>query len=503
MAKQEKRVLDVLNPATEETIGQVELYDVEALDAVLTKARAASEQMARMSVKEREQIVIRFLTLLDENADSLARLISRENGKPLIEAYIMEVMSVSYLAYYFGRNAHKFLAPEKIGISIMKHKHSEIRYVPRGVVLVISPWNFPMSIPAGEIVMAILAGNAVVHKPASLTPLIALEIRSLLIEAGLPEDALQVVPCRGRDAETMVGPRIDYLNFTGSVDIGVRLAQRCAKQMIPTTLELGGKDPGLVFADANLERAANSVMYGAFGNAGQVCASIERLYVERSVYDEFVAMIVERAKALRVADPLDPNTDMGPMADLSQMQVVMAQVEDAKEKGARVLTGGKRREGKGYFYEPTVLVDVTPDMDVIKEETFGPVLPIIAFDTEEEAVALANDTKFGLTAAIYTGNRSRANRLADRVVAGTVMINDSIYTHALPETPWGGVKFSGMGVTHSAKGLRHLSRMIHVNKPLLAPNREFYWHPYSKLGLTLARKAVSALAALGRWTPKL
>ncbi len=497
-----KKMLEVFNPATEEKIGEVGLHEPEDLQAALARARHASVVMGSMPIKDRQRIVLRFLEILSAKSDEVAELLSREGGKPINEAYFMEVMSVAYLAYYFGRNAHKILAPKKIKISVMKHKHSEVRYLPRGVVLVISPWNFPMSIPTGEIIMALLAGNAVVHKPASLTPLIALKMRELFLEAGLPEDALQVVPCRGRFAETMIGPQIDYMNFTGSVDIGVRLAQVCAKHMIPATFELGGKDPGLVFADADLERAANSVVYGAFGNAGQVCASIERLYVERSIYDRFVDMIVERVRGIRVGDPMDPNTDMGPMASAGQLEVVQAQVEDAADNGAGILAGGKRRPGKGYFFEPTVLVDVTDNMLVMKEETFGPVLPILPFDGEEQAISLANHSEFGLTAAIYTGDKARADRLADRVVAGTIMINDSIYTHALPETPWGGVKFSGMGVTHADEGLRHLARKVHVNKPLLAPTRELYWHPYTEKGLKLGKKTVQALAKLGQWIPR-
>ena len=498
-----KKSLEVINPATEEVIDQVHLHDPEELRQVLARARQASAVMAAMPIQQRQHIVLRFLKVLASRADEVAELLARENGKPITDAYFMEVMSVAYLSYYFGKNAHRILAPRKIRISVMKHKHSEVRYLPRGVILVISPWNFPMSIPTGEVIMSLLAGNAVVNKPASLTPLIALKVRELFLEAGLPEDALQVVPCRGRDAETMIGPEIDYLNFTGSVDIGVRLAQIAAKHMIPATLELGGKDPGLVFADADLERAANSVVYGAFGNAGQICASIERLYVERSIFERFVDMIVQRVRALRVGDPMNPNTDMGPMASEGQVEIVHAQVEDAVEKGAKVLVGGQRRPGKGYFYEPTVLVDVDDSMLVLQEETFGPVLPIMPFDTEEEAVAKANDTRFGLTAAIYTQDKARADRLADRVVAGTVMINDSIYTHALPETPWGGVKFSGIGVTHSDEGLRHLARQVHVNKPRVALKTEPYWYPSSEAGLTLAKKAIQALAGMGKWLPHL
>jgi succinate-semialdehyde dehydrogenase/glutarate-semialdehyde dehydrogenase len=355
-----------------------------------------------------------------------------------------------------------------------------VHYRPRGVVLVISPWNYPFTIPFGEVVMALLAGNAVILKPASLTPLIALAGRDLMLKAGLDPDLFQVLPCPGRVASEMIEMGVDYVNFTGSTGVGKIVSQLCGKHLIPCTMELGGKDPALVLPDADTDLVAGSLVWGAFTNAGQTCASIERAYVHERIYDEVVRKVVARVNALVVGNPLEDGTDMGPMTDPEQLGVVERQVQDAVARGARALTGGSRLQGEGLFYPPTVLVDVTDDMEAAREETFGPTLPIMRFSSIADGIRRANDSIFGLDAYVYGRDRDQTARVAQQMEAGTVMINETLFTHAAPETPWGGVKQSGVGRVHGDEGLRHLCEAYHINEETVsAPAWSPFWQPYS------------------------
>ncbi len=468
------------NKATGEELARVPSMTEEQARSAVDRARAAQPVWAAQTSEVRERIILRFRDLLIDRAEEIAELISKENGKTLQEAIEMEILPVADLCTYFAKNVRDILTPKSIRLHLLKHRGSYLHYKPRGVVLVISPWNFPFSIAHGEIVMSLLAGNTVVHKPASLTPLIALKGAELLQLAGLPAGALEVVTAPGAVASRMIDMGVNYVNFTGSVPVGQRVSEACGRNMIPCSLELGGKDPLVVCADADLERAANAIVWGAFANSGQVCASVERVYAVAPIYDQLVEKVVAKTRRLRQGDPLSPDTDVGAMTDPGQLDAVERQVADAVAKGARVLAGGKRREGPGLFFEPTVLVDVNDQMDVIREETFGPVVPLVKVDSEEEAIRRSNDSEFGLNAYVFTKDRERGRRIAERLEAGTVMVNEVLTTHAAPETPWGGVKKSGMGRVHSDDGLRALCETYHVNYdriPSLA--RDPFWYPYS------------------------
>ena len=378
------------------------------------------------------------------------------------------------------------------------HKWSHVEFRPRGVVYVISPWNFPFAIPTGEILMALIAGNTVIHKPASLTPLIALKTEELLREAGVPEDAYRVIPASGRVASTLIGPGVDYVNFTGSTEIGRQVAETCGKYLLPCSMELGGKDPTIVLEDADIERAANAVVWGSFCNSGQVCASVERVYIPRAIFDDFVDRVVKKTEKLRQGDGADPNIDVGAMTDKGQLAIVAQQVADARKAGATIHTGGEPVEGPGQFYPPTVLSNLTDDMSIVHDESFGPVLPLLAYDTVDEAVQRANDSCFGLTASVFGKDERRAQEVASRVEAGTVMLNDVLFTHALAETPWAGVKESGTGRVHSDEGLRDLCMRIHVNgNRIPALRREPVWYPYSSQWVDILDKGTRVLAEKG------
>ena len=332
-------------------------------------------------------------------------------------------------ARFLIENAYRLLRDEPIphGSLATKLKSGRLVREPYGVVAIISPWNYPFSIPATETLAALVAGNAVVLKPSEFTSLVALELKALLHAAGAPRDIFQVVAGDGTTGAALIHSQIDKLVFTGSVATGKRIAAAAAERLLPVVLELGGKDPMLVLNDVDIDVASSAAVWAAFVNAGQACLSVERCYVHRSLYEEFLRACVEKTNKLRVGHGLDPQTDVGPMIHERQLQIVEAHVEDAVARGARLLAGGSRLPALGKnFYRPTVLADVTHEMRIMREETFGPVLPVMAFDSDEEAVRLANDSEFGLAASVWTRSGERGERLARRIQAGTVMVNDVI-----------------------------------------------------------------------------
>jgi succinate-semialdehyde dehydrogenase/glutarate-semialdehyde dehydrogenase len=474
----ENRIV-VRSPSTGDVLGEVKSYTFEEGVEAIQRAKAAQKKWAAKSFRERAATLKRFQFALVDRADEVCTLIAKENGKPLTEAMFTEVFPVIDLTSYYRRKAACILRDKSIWMHLLVYRKSYINYRPRGVVFCISPWNFPFTIPTGEIVMALMAGNAIIQKPASLTPLIALKTRELFDQAGLDPDLYQVLPMPGATAFDLIKEGVDYVNFTGSTAVGERVAAECGRLLIPCSMELGGKDPMIVCEDANIKHAAGSMAWGAFANAGQVCASVERAYVHESIYDKVVEQVVERTKRLRTGNPLEDGVSVGAMTDAHQMEIVARHVEQARAAGAKVLTGGQQLPGPGQFYPPTVLVDADEKMDIVAEETFGPVLPIMKFHDDEEVIARANNSRYGLNAYVFSADTKRARRIAERLEAGTVMINEVLITHGLCETPWGGVKKSGLGRVHSAEGLRSLCVPYHINYDLL-PQGSWspFWHPY-------------------------
>ncbi|MCA1558113.1 MAG: aldehyde dehydrogenase family protein, partial [Acidobacteria bacterium] len=365
-------------------------------------------------------------------------------------------------------------------------RSSKIVYKPLGIVGIISPWNFPWAIPLGEVVMALMAGNAVVLKPSELSPLTGLKIGEIFKRAGLPDGLLQVVTGDGSTGAALVEAGVDKIMFTGSVATGKRVAEVAARRLMPVVLELGGKDPMIVLDDADIERAAHAAVWGAFANSGQACASVERCYVQTSVAPKFIERVVELTRALKQGAA--ESSDIGSMSSERQLETVEEHVDDALAHGARAITGGGRRSDMGgAFYEPTVLVDVDHTMKVMREETFGPVLPVMTFEAEDEAVRLANDSVFGLTASVWTKNIGRGRRMALQIQAGTVMVNEVLYTHGIAQAPWGGVKESGLGRTHGRLGLLELVQPQHIHVNRITLLRDFWWFNYTPRAAHLFR----------------
>ncbi len=486
------------NPATGDVLATVKGFTSEEARQALLRARKAQKTWAALPVAERARRVKNFQYVLTERMDEVCELIMLENGKPMQEALETEVLPIIDLTAYFTGRAEKILKDQKIPLHLIKYRRSFINYRPRGVMLIISPWNFPFTIPIGAVVMGLIAGNAVLHKPASLTPLIALKTRELMDEAGIDPDLYQVIPGAGPLGSEIIEMGVDYVNFTGSTAVGKKVAEICGRKLIPSSMELGGKDPLIVTQDADLDLAAGAIVWGAFCNAGQVCASVERVYAHTAIYDALLAKVVERTKALRMGNPVQAEVDMGAMVDIHQLDIVEKQVQEAVEQGATVLVGGKRGEGPGQFFEPTVLADVTEDMEVVKEESFGPLLPMMRVSSDEEAIERSNNSIYGLNAYVFSSDPSRARFIARRLDAGTVMINEVLITHACPETPWQGAKQSGTSKVHSDQGLRDLCFPYHINEEIVPqPSWSPFWQPYSRKMYDRIAAGVRTLYAKG------
>ena len=405
------------NPADGSVVGRFPVADPAQVFAVVECAHAAQPAWNQLGVRKRIQILRRFQRLLHAQKTQVAELISREAGKPAVEALLTEVLVVLDAVRFLRKYAYRALRPEVVphGNPILKAKRGRLLREPYGVIAIISPWNYPFSIPATETLAALAAGNAVVLKPSEFTPAVAMELARLLHQAGVPEDVFQVVIGEGPAGAALLEAPIDKVIFTGSVATGKRIAQAAAQRLLPVVLELGGKDPMIVLADADVDVASSAAVWGAFVNAGQTCLSVERCYVHRSLYDKFLAACVEKTRKLRVGKGTDPEVEVGPMIHQRQLQIVETQVSEARAAGARVLCGGERLSQLGpNFYAPTVIADVNHSMRLLREETFGPVLPIMPFDSEDEAIRMANDSEFGLAASVWTATVSVAKPSLNR-----------------------------------------------------------------------------------------
>ncbi len=491
-------------PATGEVLGDVPIESADAVRAAVERARAAQEAWALLPIEERCERILRFRDAIVDRAEEIVELLVKECGKPRAEALMHEVMVTVDLATYYAKRAAKVLAPREIELHLLKHRRSYVHYAPRGVVAIISPWNFPFVIPVGDAITALIAGNAVVLKPSEVTPLIALKAKEIYDSAGLPDDLFQVVTGDGSTGAALIDARPDKVVCTGSVVTGRKVAAACGERLIPCTVELGGKAAAIVCADADVERAARGVVFGGFANSGQVCVSVERVYAHESIYDRLVQRVTELTTQLRQGDPDSHSTDVGAIIFPKQIDVALGHIEDAVAKGARVQTGGKRREGEGQFFEPTVLAGCTQDMSVMREEIFGPVVPIMKVRDEEEAVRLANDSHLGLMGYVFTRDRDKGRRLAERVRAGTVMVNDVLSAYAAPEAPFGGIKESGFGRVHGEEGLREMCEIRHVNYDRVTlGSRDPLWYPYGEKTYNAALKGLRLLFRRGSTVQKL
>ncbi|MCC6927885.1 MAG: aldehyde dehydrogenase family protein [Gemmatimonadaceae bacterium] len=447
-------------------------------------ARAAQPAWQALGTDARAAIVERFRQRLFERRQEVAALISRENGKPVPEATMAEVATSLDLARFYARLAPSHLAPRHLTSSTLAlwRKRITISHVPYGVVAVIAPWNYPFMLPAGVVIPALVAGNAVILKPSELTPACAVLLGELLHEAGVPPGAMQVLPGDGAVGAALVSADVDKVFFTGSVATGRRVAVACAERFIPCALELGGSDPAIVCDDADVEHAASGLTWGRFANAGQTCVAPKRVFVAASIHDRFVAALQQRVGALLPRSAGGGTYDVGALIQHSQESVLASQRDDATARGARAWRAwGEGRPGhqaSGGVFPPTLLLDVPPAARALHEETFGPLLPIVAVRDDEEAIALANASPFGLSASVWSRNRGRAQRIASRLQAGTVVINDVTLIAGVAEVPHGGMKASGSGRAHGVLGLEECVRTQTVVDDLFTGWRQPWWFGY-------------------------
>lgn len=488
------------NPATGTPVGTVETTAPASVPAVVSEVRSAARAWGARSVKERATVVRRFRHTLLRRADEVVDLLVREGGKTPAEAWAMDLAPLLELCAWAAGEAERILAPHPIALRLQKHRASYLHHVPRGVVAVVAPWNFPASIPHGCAASALVAGNGVVLKPSELTPLVADLLADFWREAGLPEGVLRVVHGHGDVGAALVEARPDFVLFTGSVATGRKVAARCGELLVPCAVELGGKAPALVLPDCDLERTAAALAWGGCANAGQVCASVERVLVHESVAEPLRAKLVEHLSALTQGDPALEGTQIGPQASARQRDRIARLVAEAVDAGATAVVGGSPGQTEGHFYPPTLLTDVDEDMAVWREEIFGPVLPLRVYDDVDEMVAAANDNELGLCAYVFSDDTRRARELAERLEAGTVQVNEVLSGYAMPETPWHGLKASGLGVTHGDEGLRALTQTRHVNYDVLPPTkRELWWYPYSAGKLKTVRRLMRLVYGKRPW----
>jgi acyl-CoA reductase-like NAD-dependent aldehyde dehydrogenase len=477
---QRARTIEVTNPATGEVIASVPALAVEDVAGVVARARRAQPGWEALGFEGRGVILLRAQKWVIDNAERIARTIVSETGKAYEDALLAEV---GYAAGAFGfwtRSAPKYLADEKIRTSnpLVRGRRLVVRYAPVGVAGVIGPWNYPLLNSLGDCIPALAAGNACVLKPASLTPLTSLFMAEGLRECGLPEDVFIVAP-GGGDVGGELIDHVDYVMFTGSTEVGKKVMERASRTLTPVGLELGGNDPMLVLADADLERASNAAVHYSMQNAGQTCISVERVYVEEPVYDEFVSRVERKVRSLREGPPGGPGTvDVGAITSPPQVDLVDRHVRDAVEKGARAVVGGRRGPGPGDFYEPTLLVDVDHTMECMTEETFGPTLPVMKVRDADEAVRLANDSPYGLQASVWTRDAAKGERLARMIEAGVVSVNDAQVNYVALELPMGGWKESGLGSRHGADGIRKYTKRQALLVTRWAPKRDVHMLPY-------------------------
>ena len=491
------------NPASLAHVAELKAATPAEVANAALRARQAQSGWQATSFAERAKVLHRFRDLLIDEQERLADIITSETGKPRADVFGNELFYVCDVIGFWAKNAERFLGPKKISPHLLMFKTKKVLsyHYPLGVIGIISPWNFPLVLTAGDAVPALMAGNAVLIKPSELTPLTALFVAELAQKADLPDDLLQVLIGGAETGQSLID-HADMIAFTGSVEVGKLVAQRAAQRLIPVSLELGGKDPAIVLKDADLERAANACVWGALINSGQVCTSIERIYVEEPVYEAFVAKVVERVHALRQGVSED-EVELGSMSSVEQFEKVKTQVNEAIGRGARALTGGRSNpKFAGLFYEPTVLVDVDHNMSVIREETFGPVIPILKVADAAEAVRLANDSRYGLDACVFSGDKKNAARIAARLHTGAVCINDALVNYIIPDAPMGGVKDSGFGRRHGAEGIRKYCRQQTVVIDKFGLKRDFPWFPASRKRTEQMRRLISLLWRSG-WKHKL
>jgi succinate-semialdehyde dehydrogenase/glutarate-semialdehyde dehydrogenase len=481
--------LPSINPATGEVLAHFERTVPARLPEIVARARAAQVSWGKLPVAVRCAKSLELRNRIMTSRRELADAVVRESGKPRVEALFADIFVALDSAEYWSKNAASTLRPRRVPHHSIaaKAKSGYLVFEPLGVIAIISSWNYPLAIPLSQIIPALAAGNAVVCKTSDFTPQCGSLIEKLFIQAGFPQDLVIVVQGGEEVGQALIEASPDKVLFTGSVTTGRRVAEACARKLVPSVLELGGKDAMIVLADADLDVASSAAVWGSYTNCGQVCLSVERLFVEESIAEKFIALCVEKTKKLRVGSGSDPATDVGPLIRPQHVQRMRDLIDDAALRGATVLCGGHACPDLGpNFFEPTVIKNVDSTMKLFQEETFGPILAVQSVRDAEEAIRLANDSSFSLSASVWTGDKQRGQAIAHRLRAGAVMVNDAISYFGIAEAPHGGCGASGWGRTHGKAGLLEMVQTKYIDVDRLPRKEKPWWYRY---GADLERAA--------------
>lgn len=472
-------VIEKYSPVTGEKLGEFRISTREDVDRAVTAAKTAFPAWRDLGVEGRLRYIRKLKDVLREDGEYFAARISEDTGKPLSDSLITEIMVTALMIDHYDKVASKVLERKRVrNPLVFPFKKSYIEHFPMGIVAIISPWNFPFQLAVVPALSALIAGNTVIVKPSEVTPIVGEIIGEVFDKAGFPKGVFNLLQGDGSTGAALCDSDVQKIFFTGSVATGRRVMAAASKRLIPVELELGGKDPFIVCHDAPLERAARAAVWGGLVNCGQMCTSVERVFVVESVYDKFMALVKREFEQVRVGGP-DEDADMGPMTFPKQINIVEAHIKDAREKGAKIVSGGARIDRKGQFFQPTLIEDVTTSMDIYTEETFGPVLPIIKVKDEEEAIRLANDHQYGLNASVWTLDVNRGIEIASRLECGQVTVNEIVQSVGNPVLPFGGVKNSGFGRYHGDEGLLSFTHTRAIMADYGRLPSEPFWFPYT------------------------
>ena len=495
-----RQQIEVENPATGKLVGTVPAMTPEQVAELAARGRAAQPQWEAMGFEGRAAVLRRAQRWMLDNSRRVIDTIVSETGKTYEDAQTAEIGYALPALGFWAKHAPRFLADERASSRspFLLGRKLVSRYRPLGLVGVIGPWNYPLNNSFGDCIPALAAGNSVIMKPSEVTPLTSVLMGEMLAECGTPEGVYQVATGRG-DVGAELIDHVDFVMFTGSTATGRKVAERAARTLTPVGLELGGKDPMIVLRDADLERAANTATWASMQNGGQTCISVERVYVEEPVYDEFVSLVGRKIAKLRQGVPAGPGSvDVGAITFGPQAEIIDEHVKDAVAKGAKVVVGGHLRQGPGRFYEPTLLVDVDHSMRCMREETFGPTLPVMKVKDAEEAVRMANDSEYGLQASVWTRDTARGEQIAARIESGVANVNEHQLNYFALEVPMGGWKESGLGSRHGPDGIRKYARKQVSVVSRFGLRRELYMFPYTKRGARLVAGGFRLLHGRGR-----